>query len=966
MSATRTLMYDSRQHCAPPYDNVHDATSAARLLNRQSDKRNVLLEGVTTDEGEEEAGGSTSRPENDDYSYRLQQPEKRQLWSGGHSGSGSQRRRLAVHQRQADDPQAEDDRAAERGIAGGGQAAAKVNPPSPPVVPPAANMSTKSMGGGGVGGRTGSNNNNNNNSNAAGSSALADDSQQYCLRWNNHRSNLLTVFEQLLQTEAFTDVTLAVGGTSIKCHKMVLAACSSYFQSLFLENACPHPIVVFKDIQYAEIRAILEYMYRGEVNVAQEQLPSLLKVAEALRVKGLFEDDSLNASSSGGDRETPYQAPASSGLLSSTSVNVTPGGGGVVGPSSHGGSSSGSPPSTSINAHPPIIRSTSGHALSGHHLPVSSSSNADRSTPSHRYADRASGGSADHNHHHNHHHHLHNRNKSPSPTSPPERSGGHIRGDPESGAGSYSRHASSSYLYKSPMLSPQGSEQGGDRRDGSATRGDRDSAGSAGNPLSMWPPLVMPLHLGAFETALREREQALALYGAIQRGGSNASADDREPSSGNGRNSDHHFDRHGDNNGGGGASKRKRLSIASADSDQTPSLLRTVLGPHHGSSKHHHHADIPGLFPFRLSAAAAAAAAEGSGSADDRNHLSSYLPMAMAYAERQAGRDRDRGDDDWNQNPDLNSEDDPSEISGEYGHPVPSSPLSDKRVDASGARIAAYVPTQKLEWKRYKQYTNSDITAAIEAVKSGMSALQASRKFKVPSRTLYDKVKKLGIATTRPYSRVSSSTSSSAAAAASAAANSAAAQAAAAAAAAAMNAANQNNFAASTAALTSAMAAAALSLVKRERGPVIQVAGSSRHEAAAVVAATNSAGQEDLPESCGPADYSEDSRQESPENLTIGSSNLSTSSPGSHGSAAAPTPSSNGKDIKKETPDSTPTPPPAPQTPPPRQSSKFSAGARVGGAYFAVRDDLNSTTSSIAEVVMDDRGGSASPNPSTT
>ncbi|KZS00825.1 Uncharacterized protein APZ42_002722 [Daphnia magna] len=40
-AATRlTLMYDSRQHCAPPYtDNVHDAASAARLLNRQSDKR---------------------------------------------------------------------------------------------------------------------------------------------------------------------------------------------------------------------------------------------------------------------------------------------------------------------------------------------------------------------------------------------------------------------------------------------------------------------------------------------------------------------------------------------------------------------------------------------------------------------------------------------------------------------------------------------------------------------------------------------------------------------------------------------------------------------------------------------------------------------------------------------------------------------------------------------------------------
>lgn len=64
-----------------------------------------------------------------------------------------------------------------------------------------------------------------------------------------------------------------------------------------------------------------------------------------------------------------------------------------------------------------------------------------------------------------------------------------------------------------------------------------------------------------------------------------------------------------------------------------------------------------------------------------------------------------------------------------------------------------YVPTQKPEWKRYKQYTRNDIMSAIEAVRSGMSALQAARKYGVPSRTLYDKVKKLGITTSRPFKR---------------------------------------------------------------------------------------------------------------------------------------------------------------------------------------------------------------------
>lgn len=117
---------------------------------------------------------------------------------------------------------------------------------------------------------------------------MASTSQQYCLRWNNHRSNLLTVFDELLQNEAFTDVTLAVdGGTLVKCHKMVLAACSSYFQTLFINLPCKHPIVVLKDVKYSEIKAILEYMYRGEVNIAQEQLGDLMKVAQVLKVKGL-------------------------------------------------------------------------------------------------------------------------------------------------------------------------------------------------------------------------------------------------------------------------------------------------------------------------------------------------------------------------------------------------------------------------------------------------------------------------------------------------------------------------------------------------------------------------------------------------------------------------------------------------------------------------------------------------------
>ncbi|KAK9893089.1 hypothetical protein WA026_023713 [Henosepilachna vigintioctopunctata] len=111
--------------------------------------------------------------------------------------------------------------------------------------------------------------------------------QQFCLRWNNYQTNLTNVFDQLLQSESFVDVTLACDGQSLKAHKMVLSACSPYFQTLFCENPCQHPIVIMRDIKWPELKAAVEFMYKGEINVSQEQIGPLLRVAESLKIRGL-------------------------------------------------------------------------------------------------------------------------------------------------------------------------------------------------------------------------------------------------------------------------------------------------------------------------------------------------------------------------------------------------------------------------------------------------------------------------------------------------------------------------------------------------------------------------------------------------------------------------------------------------------------------------------------------------------
>nr|CAD7437571.1 unnamed protein product [Timema bartmani] len=97
--------------------------------------------------------------------------------------------------------------------------------------------------------------------------------QHYCLRWNNYQSNMTSVFHQLLRNEAFVDVTLACNDSSLKAHKVVLSACSSYFQKLLLENPCKHPTIIMpQDVCFSDLKFIIEFVYRGEIDVSQAEL----------------------------------------------------------------------------------------------------------------------------------------------------------------------------------------------------------------------------------------------------------------------------------------------------------------------------------------------------------------------------------------------------------------------------------------------------------------------------------------------------------------------------------------------------------------------------------------------------------------------------------------------------------------------------------------------------------------------
>ena len=101
-----------------------------------------------------------------------------------------------------------------------------------------------------------------------------DASQLFNLKWKNYQNHLIQVFDKMLVTESFADVTLVCCDTenettqAIKAHKMILGASSPYFEIVFAEHPCQHPVVVMPpEVRVDDLQHVLQFIYKGEVQV---------------------------------------------------------------------------------------------------------------------------------------------------------------------------------------------------------------------------------------------------------------------------------------------------------------------------------------------------------------------------------------------------------------------------------------------------------------------------------------------------------------------------------------------------------------------------------------------------------------------------------------------------------------------------------------------------------------------------
>ena len=111
--------------------------------------------------------------------------------------------------------------------------------------------------------------------------------EKFCLRWNEFESNLGNALRDLRDNRDFFDLTLACDDAQeIQVHRVILSACSTFFRNILRRLPHHHPLIYLRGIKLTDLQSLVNFIYHGEVNIAQEDLNSFLQVAEDLKVKG--------------------------------------------------------------------------------------------------------------------------------------------------------------------------------------------------------------------------------------------------------------------------------------------------------------------------------------------------------------------------------------------------------------------------------------------------------------------------------------------------------------------------------------------------------------------------------------------------------------------------------------------------------------------------------------------------------
>nr|CAB3259924.1 kelch-like protein 21 [Phallusia mammillata] len=102
---------------------------------------------------------------------------------------------------------------------------------------------------------------------------------------SNFTSQFLTGLVDLKNAGKFFDMNICVGSTKIPCHRIVLAAASDYFRSMFggtMKESFTNTVTIH-DVEPSTMECLVDFCYTGSVVVTEDNVTDLLKASDVFQ-----------------------------------------------------------------------------------------------------------------------------------------------------------------------------------------------------------------------------------------------------------------------------------------------------------------------------------------------------------------------------------------------------------------------------------------------------------------------------------------------------------------------------------------------------------------------------------------------------------------------------------------------------------------------------------------------------------
>ncbi|KTF76017.1 hypothetical protein cypCar_00047727 [Cyprinus carpio] len=94
----------------------------------------------------------------------------------------------------------------------------------------------------------------------------------------------------LLESDTMVDCVLKIKDKEFPCHRLVLAACSSYFRAFFKSGVeeSKQKEIVLEDVEPGVMGMILKYLYTSNINVTEQNVQDIFALANMLQIPSIF------------------------------------------------------------------------------------------------------------------------------------------------------------------------------------------------------------------------------------------------------------------------------------------------------------------------------------------------------------------------------------------------------------------------------------------------------------------------------------------------------------------------------------------------------------------------------------------------------------------------------------------------------------------------------------------------------